>query len=602
MSDTNFLCSKCGEIPEVLNIHTDNNKIELKCKICGIYEELIDDYFDGLSKNNYFKICSSCENKGIENNIKYYYCFIEKKDYCESCKNKDHSNHDYIEVDKKKITCLKHKKEFKYFCFDDLENFCEDDKSDIHNFHKNHKIGIISENNKPLLDDNTIKEVNEELEKLIKFNNLILNNEELLKKNEYFLNSIKNIGKSLEEGNKRDSKDIKFLLNGLSKDIDNSNKALTDFFRAKEILLFRKAKKIPLNNKLLNDQDFKYISQIRFNQLKEIDISENKIKIIEPFKKMSLPFLEFLNLSHNEIEAIEPVAKLKSKNLEYIFLQKNKIKDIESFLESYFPCLKILRAEDYNFNEEEIQENEEEKKKRKDILNKIDKKYSGIFIHMTLKEQIEKFKKKYKLEICEFQENKSISPTVPGENKKKGLILRTSEDKNMIESKLPEKIEDLVKDILDKIVTIDLHDLQGSDDQMLKYLFLIITYKPNNNIKELILRNTNIRNPSMLNKVNFNNLKKLDLAVNKIEDLEFLKDIRAKYLEELYLDNNNINDFFPIFNAEFENLKVLSLNNNNFEYDDEKILPAYKDLKAKLKEKKSDFVIQPEYDKKENKK
>ena len=180
--------------------------------------------------------------------------------------------------------------------------------------------------------------------------------------------------------------------------------------------------------------------------------------------------------------------------------------------------------------------------------------------------------------------------------------MKTSEDKNMIESKLPEKIEDLVKDILDKIVKIDLHDLQDGDDQMLKYLFLIITYKPNNNIKELILRNTNIRNPSMLNKVNFINLKKLDLAVNKIEDLEFLKDIQAKYLEELYLDNNNINDFFPIFNAEFENLKVLSLNNNNFECDDEKVFPSYKDLKAILKEKKSYFVIQPEYDKKENQK
>ena len=54
----------------------------------------------------------------------------------------------------------------------------------------------------------------------------------------------------------------------------------------------------------LDDQDFKYISQIRFNQLKEIEISENNITNIEPFNKMSLPFLEFLNLSHNKIQII----------------------------------------------------------------------------------------------------------------------------------------------------------------------------------------------------------------------------------------------------------------------------------------------------------
>jgi len=596
MSDIYFLCSKCGEIPEVLNIHTDNNKIELKCKICGIYEELIDEYFYRLSKNNYFKICSSCENKGIENNIKFYYCFKEKKDYCESCKNRYHSAHKCIEVDEKKKKCLKHNKEFIYFCFDDLENFCEYDMHEMSNFHKNHKIGIISKNNEPLLKDNTIKEVNEELEKLIKFNELILNNEELLKKNGYFLNSIKNIGKSLEEGNKRDSKDIKFLLNGLSKDIENSNKAIDDLFKSKNIQLNRQNKYIPLNNRQLDNKDFIYISQIRFNQIKEIDISENKITKIEPFKKMSLPFLEFLNLSHNEIEAIEPVAKLKSKNLQYIFLQKNKIKDIDTILESYFPYLKILRAEDYNYSEEGIQENEEEKKKREDILKEIDKKYSGKFIYMSLKEQIEKFKKKYKLEICELSKNNSISIQMPGAKKEEGLILRSSEDENMTESKLPESIKDLVTKILEKIVKIDLHDLQNGDDQMLKDLFLIITYKPNNNIKELILRNTNIRNPSMLNKVNFKNLKKLDLAVNKIKDIKFLADIKAKYLEELYLDNNNINDFFPIFNSEFENLKVLSLNDNNFEYDDEKILPAYKDLKTKLKEIRSDFEIQPKSD------
>ena len=85
--DEGILCSKCGEIPEVLNVHTDNSKIEFNCKKCGIYEILIDEYFDRLSKSYYFKKCNFCyyfkkcnfcEYQCKKN--KYYYCFNCKKD------------------------------------------------------------------------------------------------------------------------------------------------------------------------------------------------------------------------------------------------------------------------------------------------------------------------------------------------------------------------------------------------------------------------------------------------------------------------------------------------------------------------------------------
>jgi len=158
--------------------------------------------------------------------------------------------------------------------------------------------------------------------------------------------------------------------------------------------------------------------------LKEIDISENNITNVEPFKKMNLPFLEFLNLSHNLIKKIEPVTKLKSYNLQYIFLQRNNIEDLETFLESDFPALKILRVEDNNINEEN-----EDNKKIKEILNIINKKYPEKFIYKSIKEQIKEFKNKYEIEI-----------------------LIDSED-------------------------IDLRDRKGRN-KMLKNLFLIITYKP----------------------------------------------------------------------------------------------------------------------------
>jgi len=497
-----LLCPICREIPEVLNINTDNSKIEFNCKKCGVYEILIDEYFDKLSKSDKFKICSSCENKSKKN--KYYYCFNCNKDYCEECKYRYHYNHECIEVNEKKNICLRKNKEFIYFCFDCQENLCEIDKI----AHRNHKVDIISRYREHLIKDKyKIKKINEELNNLIEFNNIILRNEE------YFINSIKNIGKSLEEENKRDSKDIKCLFTGLSRGIEVSCKAIYELKKYQNIYLYRKDKYLHLYNRELDNQDFKFLSQIRFNQLKEIDISENRISNIEPFNKMSLPFLEFLNLSHNRIQIIEPVAKLKSNNLEYIFVQGNIIEDIEAFLESYFPSLKILRVEEYNIFEE-YENDQKKKKKRKELLDKINKKYHEKFIYKSIVEQMKEFRKKYKLEIDAF---------------------------NLAEE-------------------FDLRNLEGGDE-MLKKLFLIITFESKNKIKYLNLRNNGIKDPSMLNRINFNKLVDLDLGANKIEDLKFLQNMKSEKLKRLYLDNNLFNDIYPIINinAHFPSLEFLSL-------------------------------------------
>ena len=216
-----ILCSKCGDIPEIIDAHTDNGKIELKCKNCGVYEVLFDDYYEELSKNYYFKECNKCKKK---NNNNYYYCFNCKKVRCESCKNNNHSNHYCIQVNIKNGHCLKHNKEFKYFCFDCDENLCEDETE---NEHKGHKVEEISKFGKSFLDYlYKIKKINCELSNIVEFNDCILKNSEIFKNKYYFLKSIINLGKSLEEGNKRNSKDIKYLLSGLSKDIENSLEAI----------------------------------------------------------------------------------------------------------------------------------------------------------------------------------------------------------------------------------------------------------------------------------------------------------------------------------------------------------------------------------------
>jgi len=344
------------------------------------------------------------------------------------------------------------------------------------------------------------------------------------------------MGASLEEGNERNSKDITSFLNGLSTNIDNSLKAIDQLIE-KKIHLHRDEKYLHLNNRDLDDNDFKNISQISFNQLKEIDLSDNKIINIQPFKKMSLPFLEFLNLSYNNIKIIEPVAKLKSKCLQYIFLQGNKIEDIKAFLGAELPGLKILRVEDgYD------KQNGETMKK----IKELDNHFSGRLIYKPIDKQIEEFKNKFKIEI--------------------------SEDINKI----------------------DLSDKDGGNE-MLKKLFLIITYKPKNKINKLILRNNNIKDPSMLKWVNFNKLKILDLSVNKIKDLTFLLDMKSENLEKLYLDNNDFKEIYQILNSKLPILKVLTLNKNDFESDEMKESPIFK----RLEQKNVKIVKKEEYKKKD---
>lgn len=581
-----FLCPECGKIPEILNVHTDNSKIEFNCKKCGIYEIIIDEYFDKLFKKNYYKYCGNCQKKGIYNNEfyycsnckeyycdicknkhisihsdhkceeekdkdhyfynkcckcknkeikinKYYYCLKCKKDICEECKNRcQNKNHKCIKENEKKYTCLDHDKVFNYFCIDCCENFCE---KSYHPKHTNHKIKKLENLTSALINDRrNIRDINKELNNLVEFNEKILEYAQEFKYNKEYLQSIINIGKSLKEGNDRNSKDIKCLLTAL--DLKISKNSSDSLIKEKKIILYRNEKFLHLNSRGLGDQDFKKISQIKFNQLKEIDISDNNITNIKPFKKMTLPFLEFLNLSYNQIQYIEPVTQLKSENLQYIFLQSNKIEDMETFLESDFPSLKILRAERYNTD----LDYEQDKEKIEETSKKINNQYPERFICKTIEEQINEFKNEYKIDIS-----------------------------------------------LDSEI-IDLSDIKPRDgDKMLKKLFLIITYDKKNNIKKLILRNNNINDPSMLSRINFRKLEKLDLAVNKIKNLKFLTDMNAENLKTLCLDNNNIEEIHQILEANFPNLESISLYKNKFKLDEMKNSPIYKKLKQKKVENKS---------------
>ena len=149
-------------------------------------------------------------------------------------------------------------------------------------------------------------------------------------------------------------------------------------------------------------------------------------------------------------------------------------------------------------------ENEEKKKL-------INRKYKGKFIYKSMEDEIKEFKNKY----C-------------------------------------------INDISEDNEKIDISNRKGGDE-MLKYLFLIITYKSKNRIKVLKLRNNKIKDPSLLNRINFNELKILDLSLNEITNLKFVLDMKAKNLKYLYLEHNYLNSIYPLLNANFLNLELLYL-------------------------------------------
>ena len=320
INNEEFFCPKCGEVPEILDIHIENNKIKLKCKNCGIKERTIKEFLflESTKKSDYEFIetsCSICKKKREKDNNEFYYCYDCQKDFCNIC-YETCEKHETIKVIEKKNKCPNHPNNFTHFCIDCQENFCIEE---LENEHINHETIEIKEFN----GDNYLKkrkkviERNQYLSDLVRFNRLILKTCEKFQDNYFYLENAIKLGKSIEEEKKRDSNDIEYNFDDINNDIDLYEKEIKQKIikmREKDkIELKREETFLHLSNRELNDKNFVLISKIRFNQLNEINLSGNSIINIGPLNKMILPFLEYLNLSNNKIEDIKPVANLKSK-------------------------------------------------------------------------------------------------------------------------------------------------------------------------------------------------------------------------------------------------------------------------------------------------
>lgn len=345
-----LLCYKCPKIPEILNVNIDNGKIEMKCKHCGIFECDVSKYIDFLKEPN----LSQC-NCGKE---PLYYCYECKENKCDKCKNKKTLHH-YIKITERKKCLLHYEKDITKFCVDCQENLC----SECYKQHKNHKKENISDLKQDIsVSEDNIKNENINLKKIKIFNQIIIN----LTKNEK-IKGVKNINDYIKEEQERNSKQIKFLLKSMEIKKKEHEKAIETLQNDKTINIEPKEEKLSLYGREIDNKKLHLISKIQFKNLREIDLSNNKIINIEPLTRMNLCYLLDLNLSINKIENIEAIPELNEENIQSINLDDNKIKNIQPFLDYDFPKLEQLR----------IQQNDDiEDKDKKELENKYKNKLS----------------------------------------------------------------------------------------------------------------------------------------------------------------------------------------------------------------------------------
>ena len=393
---------------------------------------------------------------------------------------------------------------------------------------------INSDSKDELSSKEVLKKKENEISDIIEINKLYLNSQEIYPGNVNYNKCIINLGKYLEEENNR-WKDIDAIIKEEIEDNkENEKKAiqkleenyqiyLGECCEKEQLLLKLKGPKNENKYKWLRDEGFKLISQIRFKNLIEINLSNNKITDIYPLNRMLLPHLETINFSYNEIIDISPIANLLSDKLLEIYLENNKINDLGPFLNSNFPLLKILRVDGNN----------------KAIKNKsfktILKKYKDIIVYEIKKWDY--FIEKYNSNLKKYEDN-------------------------------------LTEDIYQKLEKLEL----GSNrcgDKLIKDLFPLVNSP--NKIRYLYLDDNKLQDLSLLTRMPLYHLEKLDLSLNFIINIRFLKKMSeiCRGLKTLYLNDNKINDISPLVKFKdgeqvelIFNLECLTLKNNNLDLKD----------------------------------
>jgi Leucine-rich repeat (LRR) protein len=590
------LCPKCqGKFPSLVEIHSDNENIVLKCTCQkDSYDDKIENYYEEIKS----------KNKKVEKVNTNQEIF-----YCKKCK--------------------------KYFLGGDKD----------HEVHPNEK------KEEDFLNEDIITKKNESLCKMIRVNQVIVNTFEKNPNNYFHAKSVINLAESILNEKDRSTTYINRAMKKLRIRRKKHKKCLKKFNtrfgqdingNEERICLF------PVNENgiRIGDEGFKFFTRILFIQLKEMDLADNNISDIKDISYMILPHLEYLDLSYNKIKDINPIAKLKCEKLKEICLQKNEIEDISPFKDSYFPELELLRVEDNkkidkstikevinNLNNSRKKQEKQEKQEIKEILiyevktpKEFDKKYETAICsdekdRSKIKEYKEKLKKQEKnkkktksgnqegnLEISANQ-NENVQRDENGEQdeneEQKGNENQEengNQNQNGNQDGNGNQKNEVKEKKIEEVKNIALYEqkygILQDPNKMLRDFYLTIPKR--NKIKYLILFNCQIKDPSILARFPFYNLKALDLSLNKITNINFLCKMRTQKIQSLYLNHNKINDIKALLKIMKDtnstcSLNILSLNKNSLDFKQKKndIKMLIDIVKAKKKNKVFEIDIYP---------
>ena len=130
--------------------------------------------------------------------------------------------------------------------------------------------------------------------------------------------------------------------------------------------------KISINNfgSEFGDDFLNKFSKVGWENIIELNLSNNNIDSIEPLYKMSLINLEKMDLSNNNISDIDDIVQLQISNLKNINLENNKINDPFAFFDKKFEVLVYLNISNNNIEEsdQEIFKKKYKKKNKNEDL------------------------------------------------------------------------------------------------------------------------------------------------------------------------------------------------------------------------------------------
>ena len=127
--------------------------------------------------------------------------------------------------------------------------------------------------------------------------------------------------------------------------------------KLKNIIVSAKEIKIDLSNKNLSNMELNLISEIKFKNLEEINISHNNLSDIAPLKKFTK--IKKIDLSFNKIKDITVFKEISKNNkeIEIINLSHNSIKNVDILKEeNLFPCIIEINLDNNNISKKDIKE------------------------------------------------------------------------------------------------------------------------------------------------------------------------------------------------------------------------------------------------------